>query len=363
MPDECILVHLPVTAPWKRVVTTLILVCILLRPATLRAQVAPRLERLPIAASLAELDFAVGNTPAMAIHSSGCVALFDQDASQVVCIDPLSAAVHRFGRSGAGPGEFKSVNAMVGTPDGGLLVFDVIGNLRFTLITKDWKLDRIVRASQQFQGLFRPTRDSVMTIGGTHGRELLAVSLKDGGVATHFAPAAADTALFVGPNPYDFFGFWPIPLHRGGWYLVSPWHYAVLAEDERGRVVSRFGRDVEREPLSEQELAAGKALLLKANPGRNLDALIERIRKTPKAVIQRAPVEDGKDRLWVITGRIRQDSTELDVFDPGGHFVGTRRVPGEAHALAVRDLDLYVLVEYTAGEHVGAQGVLRYRID
>lgn len=347
---------------WKRAAARLILAGIVLHPAALFAQTAPRLEPLPIAASLAELDFTVGYAPPIAIHPSGCVALFDNAASQVVCIDPVSAAARRFGRSGAGPGEFRSVSAMIGTPDGGLLVFDIIGNLRFTLINRDWKLDRIVRASQQLQGLFRPTRDSVLTIGGTLGRELVAVSLRDGGVATHFAPAATDTALFVGPNPYDFFGFWPVPLHRGSWYFVSAWHYTILAEDERGRVLSRFGRDVEREPLSEQEAAAAKALMVKANPGRNLDAVMERIRKSPKPVIQRAPVEDGKDRLWVVTGRVRQDSTELDVFNAGGHFVGTRRVPGEVHALAVHDLDLYVLVEYLTGGHVGAQGVLRYRI-
>lgn len=347
---------------WNRSTTQIILGCLLVNPAAMLSQIAPRLEPLPIAASLAELDFRVENVPPMAIHSSGCVALFDIDASQVVCIDPTSATVRRFGRSGAGPGEFRAVRDMVNMPGGGLLVFDVIGNLRFTLISRGWKLDRVVRARQQFRGLFRPTRDSVLTIGGKLGRELIAVSLRDGGVAVHFAPAAADTALFVGPNPYDIFLFWPVPLHRGGWYFVSAWHYSILAKDERGRVLSRFGRAVEREPLSEQELAAAKALMVKANPGRNLDAFMERYRKTPKPVIQRAPVEDGKDRLWVATGRVRQDSTELDVFDAGGHFAGTRRVPGEVHALAVHDLNLYLLVEYLAGEHLGAQGVLRYRI-
>ena len=347
---------------WNQTATELILVGLLMRPAAILPQDAPRLERLPIVSTLSELDFTVGIVPPMAIHASGCVALYDTGASQVVCIEPVSGAVHRFGRTGAGPGEFKSVNAMVGMPDGGLLVFDVIGNVRFTLITREWKLDRVVRAVQQFHGLFRPTHDSVLTIGGIQGRELVAVSLQDGGVAPHFAPAAADTALFVGPNQYDFFGFWPVPLHRGGWYVVSAWHYTILAEDERGRILSRFGREVEREPLTEKEFAAAKALMARVNPGLNVDAVMERVRKTPKPVIQRAPVEDGKERLWVATGRVRQDSTELDVFDAGGRFIGTRRVPGEVKALAAHDLDLYVLVEYLHGEHDGAQGVLHYRI-
>jgi hypothetical protein len=115
--------------------------------------------------ALAELDFRVSNTPALVIHSSGCLAIFDDDASQVVCIDPASGITRRFGRSGSGPGELRAVRSMIGTPDGGLLVFDFIANLRFTLITRDWKLDRVVRVPRQVNGLYRPTRDSVLAGG------------------------------------------------------------------------------------------------------------------------------------------------------------------------------------------------------
>jgi sugar lactone lactonase YvrE len=94
----------------------------------------------------------------------------------------------------------------------------------------------------------------------------------------------------------------------------------------------------------------------------NLDPFMERYRKTPKLVIQRAPAEDGQDRLWVVTGRSRADSTEVDVFDPRGTFLGTLRIPGDVHALKIQGADLYALVEYLSGEHDGAQGVLHYRI-
>jgi hypothetical protein len=335
---------------------------IMLIPAVLSGQTGPQLEPLPIVPSLAELGFRVGNVPPMVIHSSGCVALFDEGESQIVCIDPDSGATHRFGRHGAGPGEFNSATGMIGLPDGGLLVFDPIGNVRFTLIDRNWKLKRVVRAGQQFLGLFRPTSDSVLTIGGPRSRDLIAVSLHDGGVATRFAPSARDTALFIGPYRYDFFGFWLVPLRRGGWYIVSPWHYSILVADQQGQVLSRFGRNIAREPLTEKEFAAATTLMRRMNPGANLDPVMEQVRKTPKPVIQRAPVEDTKERLWVPTGRVRQDSTELDVFDPNGHFIGTRRVPGEVQALAAAGMELYILVEYLSGEQDGTQGVLRYRI-
>jgi hypothetical protein len=345
-----------------RSITSAAFVAFLLKPSPASAQKLPRLDPVPVAPALAEFEFRVNLAPPLVVHSSGCIATFDTDASQVVCIDPVSGATRRFGRNGAGPGEFASVNGVIPSPDGGLIAFDVIRNLRFTLIARDWTLARIVPMTHQFMGLYRPTRDSVLTIGGTLRQDLVAVSLQDGGTAMHFSPTAPESAIFKGPGEYDFYGFWLVPLHRGGWYVASPYQYRILHEDEHGKVLSSFGRDVPRELPTERELRASRALMQRANPSMNLDQFMERYRKTQKLVIQRAPAEDGQDRLWVVTGRARADSTEVDVFDPRGGFLGTRRIPGDVHALCVQGADLYVLVEYLSGEHEGAQGVLHYRI-
>lgn len=334
----------------------------LLNSTPASAQKLPHLDPVPVAPALAELDFRVDPNPPLVIHSSGCIATFDLDASQVVCIDPATGATHRFGRKGSGPGEFASADDLVQSPDGGLIAYEVLGNVRYTLISRDWTLGRIVRETHQFIGLYRPTRDSVLTIGGPQRRDLIAVSLKDGGTATQFSPTAPDSALFTGPNEYDFFGFWLVPLHRGGWDVVSAYQYRILHEDDHGKLLSTFGRNVPRELHNEREVNAWKAIMQRMNPNINLDRMIERFRKTPKGVIMPAPAEDGQDRLWVVTGRARADSTEVDVFDPRGAFLGTRRIPGDVHAFRVQGADLYALVEYLSGEHDGAQGVLHYRI-
>jgi hypothetical protein len=70
--------------------------------------------------------------------------------------------------------------------------------------------------------------------------------------------------------------------------------------------------------------------------------------------------DDAKGRLWVITPRVRADSTELDVFDRAGRYLGTRRVAGRAQALTFAGSELLVLVEHLAGPLAGAQGVRRY---
>lgn len=348
--------------PVTRQPASLALVIGLLTLAPALAQNLPRLEPVPIAKALTELDFRVAPTPPLVIHSSGCLAMFDTDASHVVCIDPVSGAIRRFGRKGSGPGEFIAAYDMIASADGGLIVFDVVRNLRYTLIARDWTLDRVVRVTQQFTGLYRPAKDSVLTIGATLRQDLVAVSLKDGGTAAHFSPTAPDSTIFKGPNEYDFFGFWLVPLHRGGWYVASPYHYRILHEDEHGKVLSTFGRDIARELPSERDVKTWRALMERMNPNGNLDRVVERYRKTPKLVIARAPAEDGQDRLWVVTGRSRDDSTEVDVFDPRGGFIGTRRIPGDVHALRVQGADLYALVQYLSGAHEGGQGVLHYKI-
>lgn len=344
-----------------RSLASALLLAWVLKATSASTQKLPHLVPVPVAPALAELDFRVALAPPLVIHSSGCLATFDTDASQVVCIDPASGAIRRFGRNGSGPGEFASVNGLIASPDGGLVAFD-IRNLRFTVITRDWTLGRIVPVAHQFTGLYRPTSDSVLTLGGIQRRDLVAVSLNDGGTATHVSPTAPDSVIFKGPNEYDFFGFWLVPLHRGGWYVASPYQYRILHEDEPGKVLSTFGRDVPREPPNNREVNAWKTIMQRMNPNGNLDRVVERYRKTPKVVIARAPAEDGKDRLWVITGRARTDSTEVDVFDPRGGFLGTLSIPGDVHALRVQGADLYALVEYISGEHDGAQGVVHYRI-
>jgi hypothetical protein len=344
-----------------RSITSAALFAFLLKASPATAQKLPHLVPVPVAPALAELDFRVELNPPLVIQSSGCLATFDTDASQVVCIDPASGATHRFGRKGSGPGEFASVNGMIASPDGGLVAFD-IRNLRFTLIARDWTLGRIVPVTHQFNRLFRSTRDSVLTLGGTQQQDLVAVSLNGGGTTTHFSPTRPDSAIFKGPNEYDFFGFWLMPLHHGGWYVASPYQYRILHEDEQGHVLSTFGRNVARELPSDHDVNSWKAIMQRMNPNGNLDRVVERYRKTPKLVIQRAPVEDSEDRLWVVTGRARADSTEVDVFDPRGTFLGTLRIPGDVHAFRVQGADLYALVEYLSGEHDGAQGVLHYRI-
>jgi hypothetical protein len=329
-------------------------------PGKVAAQSPPRLDPVAVAPALAELDFKLSPTPPLVVHPSGCLALFDADQSQVVCIDPVSGASHRFGRAGSGPGEFAVVRPMLPTRSGGLLVYDGIRR-RFTSIKSDWTLETTFTSPAAFNSLLRLDADSVLAVGGPRMLDVVSVSLRDGGVAEKFPATASDTMFGHGPQPYEI-GVWVLPRRSGGWYVASPWHYQILVENSSGVRQSSFGRQLPPELPSPREVEAVRTVMQKGNPSQNIDGFMARFAKEPKVMIAVAPTEDGQGRLWLATGRIRQDSTEIDVFDPSGKFLGTPRVPGEVHAITVSGRDLYVLVEYLAGPHEGAQGVLRYLI-
>jgi hypothetical protein len=336
-----------------------------LLPALAVAQRAPQFEARPLAKALSELDFPL-EIRSQNILFLGCgVALFDSDAAQPVCIDPVTGATRRAGRKGEGPGEFQSVRNMVEAPGGGLWVADW-RNQRLTLVTTEWKAGRSVQLTKQPDRLFRATADSILTLGGPRGLDLVSVSLRDGHAAPRFSPMGVDsTGIFASPDPNQSAGFWLVPRRAGGWVVASAWKERLFVVDESGKKRGAFGRDMPVEMLSPRELAGYMALFVKMNPQASAEVrahFSERFAKTPKPAIATTPVEDAQGRLWAATGRIRSDSTEVDVFAANGTFLGTRRMPGEVMGLAIRGDEIVALVKYIGGELDGSDGVVRYRI-
>ena len=103
-------------------------------------------------------------------------------------------------------------------------------------------------------------------------------------------------------------------------------------------------------------LAAGVAVLVATISG-------QQEQRDVSLVITNAIVVtmDAEGYTWVVTGR-RGVRTELDLFGPGGEFLGTLTVAGKAALLAVRLPYLAVLAERTEGEDEGFQGIDLYRV-
>jgi hypothetical protein len=346
------------------VTALLLLMATSLAPAQL-----PQLKEQPLPSALSELVFMADTTVGIVWHPSGCLLMADPDESQIVCTDLLSGATKRIGRRGAGPGEFGSIMGIAVVPGGSLVVQDLRNN-RLAFIISDWTAGGSVPLeTRMLPGLYRATRDSVFGLTDQPRLELLAVSLRTGGTTTRFSPGKADSALFALPH-YRIWGFFMQPSGASGWLVASLGHHAVLRIDGNGRIVARAQRDLPAELPSAEEREARKAQVARLNPGltaeqvRGLQARVDEYSKAPKVTtVKNGFLEDAIGRLWVVTSRIRADSTELDVYDPTGKFLGTRRVPGRVQAFTRVGTELLVLGEYLVGPLTGSQGVRRYRME
>ncbi|MGH7582160.1 MAG: hypothetical protein ACREL5_02915 [Gemmatimonadales bacterium] len=333
-------------------------------PVVAHPQGAPRLEPLPMPPALAKLDFALEINTRDLLYTRCGVVLFDAGENQLVCIDPASGIERRAGREGEGPGEFRTARGLAALANGSVLVSD-FENRRLTRVTPDWKIGMSTRVGMQITELHRPTGDSVLTLGGATGRDLVAVSLHDGGSSTRFAPTASDSTGVFHTEYHDLTGCYLVPRRRGGWYVGSPWKYRILIVDEHGIKQATLSRDLPDEMPSDREVADFKRQMLKLNPQISAEVLARFVTeraKQPDMAIAAPPVEDDQGRLWVPTSRVRKDSTEVDVFDARQRFLGTVRMPGHVDALAARSDELVALVDYAGGDRDGFQGVLRYRI-
>ena len=356
---------------------------LLLAPAALPAQL-PRLEPLPVAAALQELDFKVD--PRFAVERSGCVALFNADDAVVLCVDPVTGAKRSVGTKGSGPGEFRSAGPIVSRPEGGVVAYDQ-ANARLSIISSAWKIERAVSVPTVMLGIYQVVGDSILALGppvpqgqpqgavpvAAQGQSLLAVSLRDGKSSRRFAPINADSSgSFIDPNlkMVTPFATAILPRRAGGYYLPAPRDMTVFVLDARGVKRSTFGRPgLPPEFMTAAEKAQVEGQLstqlkgLTAEQLKALHAIVDPILKRPKAPITPTAVaEDAAGRLWVGTPRIRADSTEIDLFGPTGKFLGTRRVPGSLTGLVIQGDQLVGVVEWLSGDREGMQGIVRYRI-
>lgn len=329
----------------------------------------PVLKEQPIPTSLLELAFNADTTVGLVVHPGGCLLMADRSESQVVCIDLRSGVTKRIGRRGAGPGEFNSIAGFAVIPGGDLVVQDV-GSNRLTFLKSDWSDGGSVPlATRIIAGLYRPTRDSVFALTGPPRMELVAISMRTGASTTRFSPGKTDSALFALPQ-YRTWGFFIRPFSSSGWLVASLGHSTILRLDANGHLISRAQRELPPELPSPEEKEARRAQIARLNPGlsadqiKSLQARVDEYSKAPKlATVKNGFLEDESGRLWVITPRLRTDSTELDVFDKRGQFLGTRRVPGRAQAVTLWGNDLLVLGEYLSGPRSGYQGVRRFRLN
>jgi hypothetical protein len=344
----------------------------LLFPGALVAQ-APALVPVKLHSSLEELDFKT--QLALAIDKSGCIALTDEDEHQVVCVNPTTGAVKRIGRKGSGPGEFQLPLWVVARPGGGLAVHDAMTQA-ITLLSPTFAFEKSFKPDALLLALVAGRGDTLFGIGFTavdssNRSEMNAILVTTGKTVRKFSLSALDsTGKFIDPAiPGKLSMVRYAAPTRSGWIAGSANEYAVFRSDLAGKKTGTMSRKLPPEPITEKEKRQVREQVDKqvggATPAQRkiVEDIVQKMLNRPRPPINAfGIVEDPQGRVWVPTTRIRADSSEIDVFDSAGKFLGTRRIAGKVQRLQFSGGDLYALTEYTDGDREEMKGVLRFRI-
>ncbi|MES2305623.1 MAG: hypothetical protein V4558_08950 [Gemmatimonadota bacterium] len=336
----------------------------------LGAQSLPRLEPLPVTPMLQALDYRADG--GLAIDRAGCLILYNSDAHSLTCIDPRNGAFRSVGREGSGPSEFRLVTSMVAASDGGAIVYDA-GNARFALLSSGWRVTATVPHTPVLALLGTP-RDSVLalTLPAATASDLVAISLRTKVVTRRFSPSDVDSLKrFVDPAVQN--GPWAksiVPRRAGGWFIPAQREYVVFVADAKGVKQRQFGRpELPPELPNAQEKEAIEAQFTRNTANvtpevkKSVRQIFDQMLRRPKAaMVVGAMAEDAQSRVWVGTTRIRNDSSEVDVFNAAGKYLSTVRLPGKIQRLLIQGDELFALYEWLGSAREGMQGVGRYRV-
>jgi hypothetical protein len=158
------------------------------------------------------------------------------------------------------------------------------------------------------------------------------------------------------------------PMGDDGWLAGVGQRYSISRIDRKGALLNTFGRpDVvaqKRTPgETEAMLASTRRLLGTRADAQSIEAVVRTMADQPKPFFLMNGLEtDAHQRAWVTTTRIVDGSTEVDIFDANGSFIGTVRLRDDVRRIAFNNDHLAVLAIRLGGELEGQHGVDVYRI-
>lgn len=337
--------------------------------------VTPSLSPLSRHAALETLEF---RALALAWIDESTIAVIDRDDQQVVYLGLEDGAERRIAGRGGGPGELENALMLTGDGSGGVLVGDMKQNrisefaadgafvrsaqvpgLPISIV--DWDGDRVSAIWMQFEMGDPPS--FVPTAG--------IVDLAAGDGAARFSLYEPEAGLARPKTENPFAPPFISAVMDGSGRLIAgqSTEYRIVAFDEAGTVVSTFGRpELEPRYLSEGERAAERQRQAAASsrggpPPAGMREAMEDALEEPRPYFGPGALAlDDSGRLWVITERPADDSTEVDVFARDGEFLGTVMLRDRVRSLAFRGDRAVALVERVAEGVEGVPGIDLYRM-
>jgi hypothetical protein len=300
------------------------------------------------------------------------LALADGEEQRVMLIDVVTGKTRAVGRPGDGPGEFRGVNPPLRAPDGSLLVID--SRLRrATVFTADLAVRRVVGLPVVISSVLRWDGTTLLCTWYDFSRLMVPVLGRLRMISAEQAepePMVRLDSLF-GMIKRDPFSLPPIvvaaPAMRDNVYLAKVDEYRILKLGPERRVIRTYQRrDVPVRRFSAQEIDAEAGRIRAAGSAPVPPAAAARARQMLAGLVKpfftiNGLSEDPEGRLWVVSSRQGNGQTEVDVFSPGGRFLGTIKLRGHVKSLAWRGNRVAAVVERSEGEE-GLGAVDFYRL-
>ena len=297
------------------------------------------------------------------------VALIDRDDQNVVIVNLATGAMRTVGRRGQGPGEMSNALLLLASAGRGLLVGDMQLR-RVSEFTASGDFVRSQRLPGLPIGLMSWDGDRAvaawMEIGPTPRAVVGDVDLETGGANSWYS--LFEVGLTV---PESWF---PPPLialakNAAGLILAGQGgEYRIIALDAAGNLHRSFGRpELQPQQPSEEQIAAARERAGRLSGGRPPPP--ELARRMEESMLEQLPFfdpgsfsVDGEGRLWVISSRMTNDSSEVDVFSAEGRMTQALTIRDLVQSIAFRESRIAVLVERQAESVEGFHGVDVYRV-
>lgn len=320
-------------------------------------------QSLPILVREEHAPVRVGGSPGVQAIWIGdsLLGLADVEEQRVMLIDVATGKTRITGRPGEGPGEFRGVNPPLRAPDGSLLVVD--SRLRrATILSPDLTVRRVVGLPVVISNLLRWDGTLLWCTWYDFSQRMIPVLGKLRISSEEQAapePSVRLDSLF-GVIKRDAFSLPPIVAAasgaRGNVFLGKVDEYRILKlNPERRQVRSFERRDVPVRRFSAQEIDAETGRIRAAGAAAVPPAAVTRARQMLAGLVKpfftiNGLSEDSRGRLWVVSTRQENGQTEVDVFSPGGQFLGTVKLRGHVKSLAWSGNRVAAVVERGEGE-------------
>ena len=237
--------------------------------------VATLVEELSIGVADGREEYILGEVADLAVAKDGSMLVFDRQVPIVRHYDASGRFLRSIGRSGSGPGEYRSASGIATAPDGRLLVWDT-GNWRINVYSPtgdfitQWTTPSGMSGggtAQYSRALFVDTAGTVITRRNIYNSPTVWLRFRSDGTPAdtiHEPPAPARGVVTA--RAQNVSTTLPIPFAPRRLVALSPFGYLVAGYPSRyafeihqpGRAVVSVQRDVTPEPVSRSERAEGR---------------------------------------------------------------------------------------------------------